>query len=222
MDLSSLINLKTNSCSPAPPGIRANSLVEALFALTFLSLGALSLLMALGQSYSNIEIIRQKAQGVMAAKNALNTLRAHRDFGELYQTYKVYDDTQVNRRFYLLENGSIDWSRPSQVPPNAIGEGFFQFVVEETAYEADEWGTASAFRKEGKLYPGNFDLDGNGKITKGKIVWGRTVGTPLEKSGYYLSLPVRVTLRIYSSSSPNHGDFLVIKQTLINNNYENN
>lgn len=181
---------------------KGETLVETMLAAVVLAIGMMALLLSLFSSQKMVSTSQEYSQALEIARGALERLRAEEDFGRLYQNYRVFDDSGVNHRFYILSDQSIDWSRPSKVPSGAIGYGYFSFVVNEHKYSSAIWGTDTAFRTDGRIFPGKFDLDGDGDVEDKDIILGRTSETPVDQiDGYYVTLPVRVIVCIYSSSS---------------------
>ena len=178
------------------------TLTESLMASGLLLMGILALTFSLQSSFHLVLTSKYSALATRSADSILATLQSQKRYDLLYQNYKIYDDQHVDRRFYILSDGSIDWSRPTEIPTNSIGEGYLEFVTNEYQYDSEVWGTDTAFQKDGELQVGKIDLDGNGIVEDRNIVLGRTSGSIIgEKEGYYIILPVRVIIKIYGVSS---------------------
>lgn len=193
------------------------SLLEALIAGFLLAVGILSLVFSLHTSSKLIITAQNSYFAAEVAKQALSILEREKDYGKIYQKYKVYDDGGPDRRFYILEDQTILWDRPKKPPEGARGEGFFTFVTHEWQYSEKEWGTETAFFTDGKIHPGKIDLDGNGKAEDRFILIGRTAETPVDEFGYFIILPVKVTVRFYDSSTDNY--IIVERKTWLSNNF---
>ena len=199
---------------------RGNSLIESLFAAILLTFGLVTMVYSLQTSYSLVRLSKYHAMSNRVAKSVIHTLKSHKDFEKLFDNYKIFDDQGVDHRFYIMENGSIDWSRPLSIPKGAIGEGFLSFVTNEHQYPASEWGTDTAFSTNGSIVPGQIDLDGDLDAEDKAIVIGRTLGTPLgQLDGYYVILPVKVTIRIYGGGG-NGSDLSTERRGWITNNFD--
>lgn len=198
---------------------RGINLVETMLIASFLTVGVMSLVMAFYSSVDLMNTSKNYALGVRAADMVMETLKSEKRFDLLYQNYKIFDNAGPTHRFYILEDKSIDWSRPDKAPKDALGEGYLNFVINETKYNALDWGTDTAFSTGGQVCPGQIDLDGNRKIEDRDLIVGRTSETSWKgnQGGYYIILPVKVTLRIYGGSKG--GDTLIERKFwLLNSN----
>lgn len=199
---------------------RGNSLLESLFAGVLLSVGLVSLVYSLQTSYNLVQVSRNQTQALNMAHSVISTLKAHKRYDTLYEDFSVYDDQGVDRRFYVLEDGTLDWSQPMSIPEKAVAEGYLTFVINEYQYPASEWGTDTAFTTNGVVQPGKIDLDGDFAVEDKDITVGRTLGTPLEqRNGYYVVLPVKVTVRMYRGGAGG-SDLIVTRRGWVTNNLE--
>ena len=182
----------------------ALTLVEIMIVAVLFAVGILSLFVALGGSLDLYNATQVQFIGSRAAEAVLEELRGYKKFDTLYQDFSVYNgngtlydtgDNPINDSpqnfFYIMADGSIDWSRPTTRPAGAVGFGWFDFVVQENRYDEAVWGTETAFNPSS---PGTIDLNGDGD-TNDTVLVGRTSGSPIS-GNYYHFLPVVVHIRI--------------------------
>ncbi|RME84541.1 MAG: type II secretion system protein [Planctomycetota bacterium] len=204
------------------------TMLESMIAIIFLSVGIMALLAALSQT-SNLAFLAQDREvGSRAASIALEYLRGYKDWQNLYLNFKDYQQNYVSPTqgpFPVLKDGSIPWGQhidPANPPAkinglDVVGYGWLEFVTNEQGYDPAIWGTETALNNASW----NFDLDGDGVASAANITVGRTAGTTAA-SGYYITLPVRIVVRIYNRLRPGEtgNEVEIESKTFLMNNYE--
>ena len=173
---------------------KGQTLIEVAIALFVLSVAIVSLWSVFAVALRLMETTRANQWAEQAVENVMAELRSFPDFGKIYLHYGKYDGSSGERKFYIQPDLSVVWG---EVPKEAIGEGYLEFVTSERGYDPLVWGTGTAFSSGGEVIPGGIDLNGDGHLDTGYFPLGQTEGTPFSSARCFRLLPVRIFVRIY-------------------------